>query len=206
LQNNIVMEILVLLAILAGPFIGIWAQGKLDQKKQAKDRKLDVFKTLMATRATPLSEEHVRALNRIDIEFDGPKEKEVRNIWSTLLDHFGEGPTPPAVPAAGALQAEQEEYERDQLKYNNDFARWVERVHALRTKLLMEMGALLDYDFNEVHIKKGTYNPRWQEELETTGRSVLKAANEVFTGHRWLPMYIVNWPDQEGGGDDDSSR
>ena len=147
------------------------------------------------TRATPLSQEHVRALNRIDIEFDDSKK--VRDAWNTLLNHFGEGPTQPPAPAAGASKAAREEYERDQLKYSSDFARWIERVHDLRTKLLMEMGALLHYDFNEVHIKKGTYNPRWQEDLETEARSILKAANEVFTGKRWLPMYIVNWPQQE---------
>lgn len=195
MNSNFVMEILVFCAILGGPFLGIWAQGRLEAKRQAKDRKLDVFKTLMATRATPLSQEHVHALNRIDIEFRDSKK--VRNAWNILLNHFGESPTPPSVPAAQASRAEREQYERDQLKYSGDFARWIERVHDLRTKLLMEMGALLDYEFNEVHVRKGTYNPRWQEDLEMEGRSFLKAANEVFTGQRWLPMYIVNWPQQE---------
>ncbi len=203
LENNIGMEILVILAILAGPFIGIWAQNALDKRRQSKERKLDVFKTLMATRAASLSEEHVHALNRIDIEFNGAKEKEVRNAWSTLLDHFGESPKQPTVPGAGSSQAERDQYEKEQLKYNGDFARWIERMYDLRTKLLLEMGTLLDYDFNEVHIRKGAYNPRWLEETGMTAQSALVAANEVFTGQRWLPMYIVNWPEQEGGGNND---
>ena len=92
------MEILVLIAIVGGPFLGIWAQGKLDEKRQAKERKLDIFKTLMATRATPLSPEHVRALNRIDLEFNGGKEKEVQSAWNALVTHFGEGPKLPVPP------------------------------------------------------------------------------------------------------------
>ncbi len=97
------MEILVLIAIVGGPFLGIWAQGKLDEKRQAKERKLDIFKTLMATRATPLSPEHVRALNRIDLEFNGGKEKEVQSAWNALVTHFGEGPKLPVSPPLPVL-------------------------------------------------------------------------------------------------------
>ena len=197
-----VMEFLVLIAILVGPFLGIWAQSKLENRRQSKQRKLDIFKTLMATRGTPLSPEHVGALNRIDMEFHGRKEKMVRNAWNTLLNHFGEFPKPPSLPAAQATQAEHEKYEQEKQSYDFASAQWAERAVGLRISLLREMGNLLEYDFDEVHIKKAAYNPKLHEELEITQRSFLEAANEVFTGKRWLPMFIVNWPEQQGGGDD----
>lgn len=200
------MEILVVLAILAGPFIGIWAQSKIDKRRQSRERKLDVFKTLMATRATPLSQEHVRALNRIDMEFVGRKERKVRNTWNTLLDHFGEGPTHPLEPAEGASPANWEQYRLDLQKYDIDFARWLERTGNLRTTLLKEMGASLGYDFGEVHIRKAAYNPRLHEDIEMTQLSVLRAINDVFTRKRSLPMDIVNWPEQKGGGTIDRTR
>ena len=197
--NSIGMEILVILAILAGPFIGIWAQGKLENRKQAKERKLEIFKTLMANRATPLSPDFVGALNRIDIEFVGEKEKEVTSAWNSLLNHFGEGPNPPSFPPAKASQAEREQYERESRIYENAFARWIERADELRTKLLKEMSAQLGYNFDEVHIRKAAYNPRLHGELEMTQQSLLKAVDEVFAGKRPLPMFITNWAGQQGG-------
>ncbi len=69
------MEWLTIIAIAIGPFLGICVHGKLEDRKRTYERKLDIFKTLMATRATPLARVHVEALNRIDIEFTGRKEK-----------------------------------------------------------------------------------------------------------------------------------
>ncbi len=129
-----VMEILVLIALVAGPYLGIWAQGRRDEKKQAKERKLDIFKTLMATRATPLSPEHVSALNRIDTEFGGSEEKKVRDAWNTLLDHFGSTPQPPPIPPAKATPAEKEKYEDENRTYQFSFAQWVDRVADLRIR------------------------------------------------------------------------
>ena len=64
--------------------LAIWANGKLKDtiSKSTYQRKLDIFKTLMATRATPLARTHVESLNRIDIEFTGIKEKKVREAWA----------------------------------------------------------------------------------------------------------------------------
>ena len=204
MENNFWMEILVVLAVLCGPFIGIAAQSNIDLRKQAKERKLDVFKTLMATRATPLSREHVSALNRIDTEFSGTKDKKVREAWNTLLDHFGNAPNPPpipSIPSAQATSAESEIYEQENQWYQSAFARWNERIVDLRTSLLKEMGAVLDYDFDEVHIKKAAYNPKLYLDMEMVQQSLIQASNEVFTGKRPLPMFIVNWPEQQGDGD-----
>ena len=67
--------LLTIVAIVFGPFLGIWVHGKLEDQKTTSQRKLDIFKTLMATRATPLARVHVESLNRIDIEFTQPNEK-----------------------------------------------------------------------------------------------------------------------------------
>ena len=47
--------------------------------------------------------------------------------------------------------------------------------------------------------QEGDYSSQWSA-------IVSKAANEVFTGLRSLPMYIANWPEQERTGDDYSCR
>lgn len=86
------LEILTIAAILIGPFLGIFAQNQIDRTRNTQRRKLDIYKTLMATRAEPLSRAHVEALNRIDVEFTDGSEKAVRDAWTTHLDNFVKWP------------------------------------------------------------------------------------------------------------------
>ncbi len=190
------MEWLTIIAIVVGPFLGIWAHGKLEDRKRVCERKLDIFKTLMATRATPLAREHVESLNRIDIEFTGRKEKKVREAWAVLLDHYGQGPTPPIKPLPGQPQAEHDSYARDFQKFTSAQERWGERVIELRAALLREMGVIFKYEFDEVKIKKAIYYPKLHGDVETEQLALLAAANDVLLGNRYLAMYVVNWPTQ----------
>lgn len=78
---------LTIVAILIAPLAALWIQGKLDERKEARKRRLDIFKTLMATRASVLSQEHIRALNMIDTEFYGKKKyRGVIKAWRAYLD------------------------------------------------------------------------------------------------------------------------
>ena len=62
---------LVILAIIIAPILAVQIQKFMDHRKEEKERKMHVFRTLMATRAAPLSPLHVEALNMIDIVFWG---------------------------------------------------------------------------------------------------------------------------------------
>ncbi|WP_373280609.1 DUF6680 family protein [Methylomonas koyamae] len=46
-----VSDIFMILAVLVGPVIAVQLTRYLDDKREVRDRKLQVFKTLMATRA-----------------------------------------------------------------------------------------------------------------------------------------------------------
>jgi hypothetical protein len=65
-----ISDAIMILAVLAGPVIAVQLTRYLDNKKEIRERKLQVFKTLMATRVYNASWDHVMALNRIDLEFD----------------------------------------------------------------------------------------------------------------------------------------
>ena len=60
---------LMIIAILIAPFLAVFAQRQIDLWREQRQRKLWVFKTLMATRGRTLSPEHVQALNMIELEF-----------------------------------------------------------------------------------------------------------------------------------------
>lgn len=95
---------LMIAAVLAGPIIAVQLTRHLDDKREVRDRKLQVFKTLMATRAYTVSWDHVVALNRIDLEFNrrNQNERAVIEAWKAYLDLLGDRNIP---PSSGVLSA-----------------------------------------------------------------------------------------------------
>ena len=131
-KTGIVINILTIAAIVSGPIFALQVQRRLDKEREAKNRKLWVFKTLMSFRATELNPSFVQALNLIDVEFDANTEKEraVRNAWKVLLDHFydlGRSDFKPSEASA-------------------------EKSVQLKANLLLVMEKALGYEFDEVDI------------------------------------------------------
>src|SRR5260221_3308280 len=87
---TVVVYIVTIIAIIVAPIIALRVQRKADQERAAKDRKLWIFKTLMSNRATRWNPICVQALNMIDIEFTDKSEKDVRDAWKELLDHYND--------------------------------------------------------------------------------------------------------------------
>jgi hypothetical protein len=139
-------------AVILGPILAVQAQKWIEEWKQAKGRKLSVFKILMATRGTPVSPRHVEALNVIDLEFSDrkPKEKAVLEAWKVYHSHLYDVPRDYADPA---YQSKQEVWDAG-------------RKECL-VNLLFAMSQALGYSFDEVQLKKGAYVPQAHADLET---------------------------------------
>jgi hypothetical protein len=60
---------LIIAATILGPILAVQAQKWVERFRETRNRKLQVFATLMTTRATKMSVDHVRALNTIDLVF-----------------------------------------------------------------------------------------------------------------------------------------
>ncbi len=82
-QNTGLIAFFGVLATLVSPFLTLWLQ-KIYTEKRVK--KLNIFKTLMATRADVISIKHVEALNMIDIEFY--KKKNIEHAWNIYRNHL----------------------------------------------------------------------------------------------------------------------
>lgn len=161
------IEVLNLIALVFGPLIGIQITRWLDDRKEVRDRKLAVFKTLMETRAYNTSWEHVGALNRIDLEFDKrkPGEKKVLDAWKAYLDLLG----------TKGMSPEQ----------------WNIRRVDLLVKLLHEMAAVLNYDFDEVTIKNSAYSPISHGKLEDQQETIRNGVIELLEGKKSLSVRNV---------------
>ncbi len=190
------IEVLTLVAIVVGPFVGVWAYGKIEDGKRAYARKLHIFKTLMATRGTALSEEHVGALNMIDVEFTGDKYKKVRDLWTAYLDHLNNGPQLPPSPRPDANEEEKNAFEKARDVWEQDAKTWNTASNDRLAALLSEMGRAFKYDFDEVRIKKAVYRPKGHADRERLQERLLSSVADTFEGRRSLPMFVINWPEQ----------
>ena len=170
-----ISDALVVAAVLLGPIIAVRLTRYLDNKQEIRDRKLQVFKTLMATRAYTVSWDHVVALNRIDLEFDGRdrKEKAVIYAWKAYLDLLGDhGLTP---------------------------EQWVVKRVDLLVELLHKMALVLDYDFDKTHIKNSSYSPMAHGNLEEQQETLRRGLIELLEGKRAIPMFVTNLPRDDSG-------
>ena len=159
-----------IVAILLGPILALQIQRKLDAEREAKNRKLWVFKTLMSFRATTLNPTFVQALNLIDVEFNGENEKEraVRSAWRSLLDHYGD-----------LNKAKDPESEAK-----------VEKGVQLRANLLIAMGRCLGYEFDEVLVKKGSYYPIGLGNVEQEQHALRRTLLNILSGKGRIPVGI----------------
>jgi len=80
------VEVINLIALVVGPLFAVIVGQKLQIRKEVREDKMKIFRTLMVSRAYPWTQNMVDALNMIDIVFvdDIP----VRNAWKDLFDKY----------------------------------------------------------------------------------------------------------------------
>jgi hypothetical protein len=164
------VEAITVLALIAGPIAAVQVTRYLDDQKEVRQRKLNVFKTLMATRATSLSPAHVEALNRIPLEFGESLklEKPVIALWRQYLDHLNQRQMP--------------------------IDQWGPRRIDLLVDLLSTMALAVGYDFDKTEIKNGVYNPQAHGKIEADQEAIRIGFAEVFAGKRPFPIIVTNLP------------
>ena len=164
--------VVTVIAILLGPIIALWIQRGLDKWREANKRRLEVFKALMTYRGTRLAPAFVQALNLIDLEFKGPRDKAVLDAWKELQDHYSEwGRKSDADSTAQATVL-------------ND------RALELLSTLLVNMGGRLGYSFDKVYIKKGWYYPKGLTNIELEQHALRQSLLKILSGQSHLPVAV----------------
>ena len=159
-----VSDWIMILAVFAGPIVAVQVTRWLDDRREVRERKVFIFKTLMASRSYDLSFAHVEALNRIDLEFDPkkPKERAVLDAWKAYLDHLNNR----------GLSLEV----------------WGPKRSDLFVDLLYAMGRVLDYDFDKVQIKNSTYAPQGHSQVEQELREIREGLLKLLRDEIALPI------------------
>ncbi len=142
---------------------------------------MQIFKTLMSTRARRLDHSHVEALNMIDLVFSGDY---VCEKWTEYLDSLATVPKKPAVDAS----------EAEQRTYDQDLKTWIAGHDDKFIDLLYEMSRALNYKFDKVHLKKSIYYPIAHSDLELEQQILRRAALSFFSGNHPVKMDVTKMP------------
>lgn len=153
MNSTIFMGVATIVAVILGPILAVWVTRYMDRRRADKERKMDIFRTLMRTRRTKLTPEHVGALNLVEIEFI--EHPSVVAAWKSYLSNLEES-APPV-----------EERER--------FEEFSRRRDALLTKLIGEIAKVLDVKIEQLDILESNYVPQgwsdneWEQTLIRRG-------------------------------------
>lgn len=159
----------VVLATVAGPISAVFITRWNDRRQEARSRLLHVYRVLMATRKMAISQEHVGAINLVEVEFHGVKP--VIEAWSSYLTHLN-SPTP-----AGAATAQ--------------FEAWEDRRGELLAILLVKIAAHLGISKGEIEILHGGYAPQgWVTRDQRLG-TIQDYAIRLSQGQAVLPVSNV---------------
>jgi hypothetical protein len=166
-------------AVILGPILAVQAQKWIEAWKQARERRLWVFKTLMATRGTVISPRHVEALNVIDLEFSEKnlKEKAVLEAWKIYHSHLNDVPRNYEDPS-----------------YQGKVDIWDAKRKERLVDLLYAMSQALGYSFDKVQLEKGAYVPQAHVNLESELALLRRGLLDIVFGKRPLPVIPFSPP------------
>ncbi|MGH7945546.1 MAG: DUF6680 family protein [Opitutaceae bacterium] len=160
---------LTIAAVLVGPTIGVLMTFLMQHIVSQRDRRLAIFRALMATRRNRLSQQHVEALNLVEVEFH--KKKDVIDKWNDYFEHLG-------------TKEPENEKERDQFYKARD------KKLAL---LVQSIGLVLGRRIEQFDIWEGGYVPRGWEADYSEQQLLRHYLLSMLRGQSGLPV-IVHQP------------
>lgn len=181
------VEILTIIAIVIGPPIGVGTARFLDNRRSRRERRMDIFRTLMRTRRTPMWADHVGALNLVEIEF--AKDKQVIAAHRSLFEHLGKPlPRRPEEETNDNMPPE-EKRERDR-KFDDRMG--LER-HQLLSKLLHAMAKVLDFKIEQLEVFEGGYTPQGWGDIERQQEAIRRFAIDLYLGRAFVPVGVIDY-------------
>lgn len=186
------MEVITLVTIVVGPIAAVTVARTIEARREYRVRQMDVFRTLMRTRRTPMVPEHVGALNLIEIEF--AKHASVMTAWRDLFQHL-----------ENVQSRRDDEIVRPDLNTqeagirHERFSKIIrDERQRLLAKLLSEMARKLGHRSEQLEVFEVGYTPQGWIDEEADQRFLRLLLIEVIGGDRYLPVGLWATVDAEG--------
>ncbi|WP_193187634.1 DUF6680 family protein [Nisaea sediminum] len=188
-QDHISMfEVLTLLAIIFGPIMAIVVTRIVDAIREKRERRMEVFRTLMRTRRTPMYPEHVGALNLVEIEFFDQKDvvQKLRDLFAHLGGQQARSESERTdIPGLTSDQIRQ----RD----NSYGRRLSEERERLRSKLLHSIAKSLGFNIEQLEIFEGGYSPQGWANIEDEQSLIRRWIIELAARRTGVPVDVMNF-------------
>ncbi|OAI30544.1 hypothetical protein A1351_08565 [Methylosinus sp. R-45379] len=164
----------VVFATLLGPILAVQAQKMIERISERRRQKQEVFRSLMVTRGSRVSFEHVRALNSIDIVFsqNDKKENKVIKKWRIYAFNLNQN-------VQDASEAA--------------LATWVNKNDELFLDLMEAMALALGVPAEREHLA-GAYLPKAHFDTAQAQQRALSSIARVFSGEQPLKMDVTSFP------------
>jgi hypothetical protein len=159
---------LTIIAIIVGPLLAFEVQRRRDNRRERRNRRLDIYRKLMMTIKVPLAPSHVDALNLIPLEFNGKRGsgKKVFEAWRLYSSHLN-----------NRQQTDQQ---------------WMNKKFDLLVDLVYLIGQSLGYkSIDKATIRDNTYLPQGYVDVEQELHQIRKTWLEVLNGQHPLPMTML---------------
>jgi uncharacterized protein DUF6680 len=171
MDGQIALGLAVVFATLVGPIAAVVVTRYLDDHRARRHRRMEIFRTLMSTRAVVISNDHVRALNLIEVEFHG--EAPIEAAWRIYIDH---------------LNAPEGDVK------NPGFAAWGQKRVDLLAVLLGKMASGLGIVKGEIEIRRGGYAPDGWGYREQRAGAIQDYVVALSKGEASVPIKVQELP------------
>jgi hypothetical protein len=158
-----ITDIIMIVALFGGPIAAVWISESRRRKDEIQHQRIHVFRTLMATRTTTLYQNHIEALNLVEIEFYN--DRRIMDAWQLYRNHLD-----------------------DSEFIKRDLLAWDKERNKLLIDLLYEMSIVLGYSFDKSQIQQGVYYPTGYQRVENENAEARTLWLQVLKGERQLPM------------------
>jgi hypothetical protein len=155
----------MILAIIVGPIAAVTITECLRKRQDERNRKIFIFRTLMATRSAPLASSHIEALNLIEVEFQSSrrKEKSVLDCWRLYVTHLNDRNYPKEL--------------------------WQTKRGELLIDLLYAISVFLRYSYDKADIKNYAYYPVGYEDADFDNFQTRKLWLKILQGEQPFPVW-----------------
>ena len=162
-----ISDVIMVFATLLSPVIALGVLALVARKRATTDRRVEIFRTLMRTRAQATSTEYVDALNAIDVEFQGSSRRlrDILAAWHQYQNWMDQPVTQPA---------------------------WEVERRRLLTDLLFQMSEYLGYNIDRAIIGKLGYSPVVHGNKENDETTIRRELAKILSGQTSLPIFFTN--------------
>ena len=155
------VEWLTIIAIVVGPIVAVSITLWRDRRNEVKRRKRDILASLMRTRSSRLSAEHVGALNLVQLEFHG--RTAIIEAYQRYIEHLGT-PLP-------AVDQQNQFFQQRETRF----------LH-----LLNAIAGGLGYEFDKKDLESLSYSPRGWHDSESIQHDNMLLLWQLLRGDRAL--------------------